>query len=86
VTSQRYPITHFVMVPAITYHMLHNPKLAKLDLSSLAYATAGAAYLPPELRVPLNAEQRTSRSFSKVESSVSISSSRLWQPDRIWTI
>jgi len=39
------------MVPAITYHMLHNPKLAKLDLSSLAYATAGAAYLPPELRV-----------------------------------
>jgi acyl-CoA synthetase (AMP-forming)/AMP-acid ligase II len=35
----------------MTYQVLHNPELQKLDLSSLAYATAGAAHLPPELRV-----------------------------------
>jgi hypothetical protein len=34
----------------MTYQVLHNPELLKLDLSSLAYATAGAAHLPPELR------------------------------------
>ena len=47
----RYPITHFPMVPSMTYQLLHNPELSKLDLSSLSYATAGAAHLPPELRV-----------------------------------
>ena len=35
----------------MTYQLLHHPKLLKLDLSSLAYVAAGAAYLPPELRV-----------------------------------
>ncbi|KAH9975617.1 amp dependent CoA ligase [Russula compacta] len=47
----RYPITHFMMVPSMTYQVLHNPQLVGLDLSSLAYATAGAAHLPPKLRV-----------------------------------
>jgi acyl-CoA synthetase (AMP-forming)/AMP-acid ligase II len=47
----RYPITHFMMVPSMTYQVLHNPKFAKLDISSLTYATAGAAHLPPVLRV-----------------------------------
>ena len=35
----------------MTYQVLHNPELLKLDLSSLVYSTAGAAHLPPELRV-----------------------------------
>jgi hypothetical protein len=34
----------------MTYQVLHNPELLKLDLSSLAHAAAGAAHLPPELR------------------------------------
>jgi acyl-CoA synthetase (AMP-forming)/AMP-acid ligase II len=50
-TFSKYPITHFMMVPSMTYQVLHNPELQKLDLSSLVYATAGAAHLPPELRV-----------------------------------
>jgi hypothetical protein len=33
------------------YQILHNPELAKLDLSGLVSATSGAARLPPELRV-----------------------------------
>ena len=40
-----------MMVPSMTYQVLHNPELAKLDLGSLIYATAGAAHLPPVLRV-----------------------------------
>ncbi|KAI0304261.1 amp dependent CoA ligase [Multifurca ochricompacta] len=55
-----YKITHFMMVPSMTYQMIHNPKLAKIDLSSLAYATAGAAHLPPELRL---AFQRKAKSL-----------------------
>jgi len=39
------------MVPSIMQQILHDPKLVKLDLSSLVYASAGAAYLPPELRL-----------------------------------
>lgn len=35
----------------MTYQLLHNPELLKLDLSSLAFVAAGAAHLPPELRV-----------------------------------
>ena len=35
----------------MTYQVLHNPKLLKLDFSSLVYATAGAAHLPPEIRL-----------------------------------
>lgn len=31
--------------------ILHNPKLAKLDLSSLVSAGSGAAYLPDDLRL-----------------------------------
>jgi len=46
----RYPITHFAMVPTMTYQILHNPELAKLDLSGLVSAISGAAHLPPELR------------------------------------
>ena len=40
-----------MMVPSMTYQLLHNPELLKLDLSSLALVTAGAAHLPTELRV-----------------------------------
>lgn len=40
-----------MMVPSMTYQLLHNPELLKLDLSSLTFVAAGAAYLPPELRV-----------------------------------
>lgn len=40
-----------MMVPSMTYQVLHNPKLLKLDFSSLVYATAGAAHLPPEIRL-----------------------------------
>jgi len=40
-----------MMVPSIMQQILHDPKLVKLDLSSLVYASAGAAYLPPELRL-----------------------------------
>jgi hypothetical protein len=39
------------MVPSIMHQILHNPKLAKLDLSSLASAGSGAAYLPDDLRL-----------------------------------
>ncbi|KAI9451390.1 acetyl-CoA synthetase-like protein [Russula earlei] len=46
----KYPITHLIMVPSMTYHVVHSPELAKIDLSSLEYAAAGAAYLPPEIR------------------------------------
>lgn len=46
----RYTITHFLMVPSMTYQVLHNPELAKVDLGSLISATTGAAHLPPELR------------------------------------
>ena len=35
----------------MTYQLLHNLELLKLDLSSLTFVAAGAAYLPPELRV-----------------------------------
>jgi hypothetical protein len=40
-----------MMVPSMTYQVLHNPKFANLDIGSLTYATAGAAHLPPVLRV-----------------------------------
>lgn len=46
-----------MMVPSMTYQVLHNPELVGLDLSSLVYATSGAAHLPPELRVAF--ERRT---------------------------
>ncbi|KAI0297734.1 hypothetical protein BC826DRAFT_907561 [Russula brevipes] len=49
-TFSKYPITHFAMVPTMTYQILHNPELAKLDLSGLVSANSGAAHLPPELR------------------------------------
>jgi len=39
------------MVPSIMHQILHDPKLAKLDLSSLASAGSGAAYLPDDLRL-----------------------------------
>jgi hypothetical protein len=39
------------MVPSIMQQILHDPKLAKLDLSSLASAGAGAAYVSPDLRL-----------------------------------
>jgi hypothetical protein len=39
------------MVPSMTYQLLHNPELLKLDLTSLIYVAAGGAHLPPELRV-----------------------------------
>jgi acyl-CoA synthetase (AMP-forming)/AMP-acid ligase II len=39
------------MVPSMTYQILHNPELLKIDLSSLAFAVTGAAHLPPELRI-----------------------------------
>ncbi|KAI0252104.1 hypothetical protein BJV78DRAFT_1204755 [Lactifluus subvellereus] len=50
-TFTKYPITHFMMVPSMTYQVLHNPEFAKLDFGSLMYASAGAAHLPPVLRV-----------------------------------
>ena len=40
-----------MMVPSIMQQVLHDPKLVKLDLSSLVQASAGAAYLPPDLRL-----------------------------------
>ena len=43
-----------MMVPSMTYQVLHNPELLKLDLSSIVYVTAGAAHLPPELRAAFN--------------------------------
>ena len=39
------------MVPSVMQQMLHNPKLAKLDLSSLVSVGSGAAYLPDDLRL-----------------------------------
>ncbi len=39
------------MAPSMTYQVLHNPELAKVDLGSLISASAGSAHLPPELRI-----------------------------------
>lgn len=39
------------MVPSIIHQILHNPKLAKLDLNSLVSVGSGAAYLPDDLRL-----------------------------------
>ncbi|KAI9464943.1 hypothetical protein BJY52DRAFT_1247353 [Lactarius psammicola] len=47
----RFTITHFLMAPSMTYQVLHNPELAKVDLDSLISASAGAAHLPPEIRI-----------------------------------
>ncbi|KAI9443382.1 acetyl-CoA synthetase-like protein [Lactarius indigo] len=46
----QYTITHFLMAPSMTYQMLHDPKLAKVNLDSLMSASAGSAHIPPELR------------------------------------
>ena len=48
-----------MMVPSIMQQVLHDPKLAKLDLGSLESMSSGAAYMPPDLRV--NLERRAKK-------------------------
>ena len=39
------------MVPSMIQQILHDPILGQVDLSSLASAGSGAAYLPDDLRL-----------------------------------
>ena len=36
-------------MPSIVHQLVHSPKTAKADLSSVLWAGSGAAYLPPAL-------------------------------------
>ena len=45
--------------------ILHNPKLAKLDLSSLVSAGSGGAYLPNDLRLAF--QRKTTKLYFFIE-------------------
>ncbi|KAK2459377.1 hypothetical protein APHAL10511_008596 [Amanita phalloides] len=49
----KYNITHLTLVPSISYQLLHHPRTAQTDLSSVVSINNGGAYLPPRLREKL---------------------------------
>ena len=48
-TKSRYRINYIPLIPSIVHQLVHYPKTANADLSSLLSLTCGAAYLPQEL-------------------------------------
>ncbi|KAI5116270.1 hypothetical protein M0805_007719 [Coniferiporia weirii] len=45
----KYKITFLALVPSIMHQLVHSPKAARANLSSVLSAGCGAAYAPPEL-------------------------------------
>lgn len=45
----RYRISHLSLIPSVVHQLVNTPKTKKVDLSSLAFVSSGAAYLPDHL-------------------------------------
>ncbi|KAF8625992.1 hypothetical protein AX17_006716 [Amanita inopinata Kibby_2008] len=45
----KHQITHLPLIPSAVHQLIHHPKTAKTDMSSVMLIGSGAAYLPPEL-------------------------------------
>ncbi|KIL66829.1 hypothetical protein M378DRAFT_74729 [Amanita muscaria Koide BX008] len=50
----KYRINRLPLIPSIVYQLVHHPKLAKTDLTSITYVNSGAAYLSPKLAEKLS--------------------------------
>ncbi|KAF8349615.1 hypothetical protein F5887DRAFT_878405 [Amanita rubescens] len=51
----KYKITTLTLIPSTVHQLVHHPKTAKTDLSSVVALNSGAAYLSPELKDKLTA-------------------------------
>ncbi|PFH48611.1 hypothetical protein AMATHDRAFT_149489 [Amanita thiersii Skay4041] len=45
----KYKVTHLPLIPSVVHQLVHHPKTAKTDFSSVMMVGCGAAYLPVEL-------------------------------------
>ncbi|KAF8626752.1 hypothetical protein AX15_004705 [Amanita polypyramis BW_CC] len=45
----KYHITHLTLIPSVIHQLVHHPKTARTNMSSIISMSCGAAYLPPEL-------------------------------------
>ncbi|KIL66830.1 hypothetical protein M378DRAFT_177655 [Amanita muscaria Koide BX008] len=50
----KYRINVLPLIPSIVHQLVHHPKFAKTDLSSVTSISSGAAYLPPDLAKKLS--------------------------------
>ncbi|RXW14327.1 hypothetical protein EST38_g11522 [Candolleomyces aberdarensis] len=61
----KYKITAIALIPSIVHQLVHHPRTAKTDWSSVMTLGSGAAYLPPELASKLSKVIPKTANFSE---------------------